>query len=98
MIGTIIGVMSKKDLGKKGLFLEEGKESVVLHFDELNTLLIVFKVNALPPQAFHLIQVLLLLHDLLDKKVLSLLIAVVDEELLEAVVVKVLKPADVQNT
>lgn len=78
--------------------MEEGKESVVLHLDELHTLLIVFEVNALPSQALHLVQVLLLLHDLLDEKVLCLLIAVVDKELLEAVVVEVLKPADIQDT
>ena len=84
-------------LRQQGLLLQQSQETVILHFDQFQTLPIVRKRDALPPQPFHSVEALLLRHDLLDEKALRLFVAEIDEELLEAVVVEVLEAADVQD-
>ena len=62
----------------------------------MTNVLIVDEVNMLPADLLSVVLVLFHLEDVLDEKLLEVLVGVVDAELLEAVVLEVLKAENVQ--
>ena len=79
------------------LFVEEG-ENTKLALDEVNTRLVVGKVDKLPVNLLAHVLFLFELEDVGVKFLLQLLVGVVDTELLEGVLCKMFETIDIEYT
>ena len=91
------GEMLTIGFGKLGFLVQKTEDTSSLGLNEINTILIIHKLDILDSKTLLLVQLLFILQDSLVEELLQLFIAIVDTKLLKAVNCKVFKASNIKD-
>ena len=84
-------------LGDHALLIKNAKEAIWLFLNQVQDSLVILELHVSPLNLFLGIFLLLHLEDVAVEELLDLLVGIIDAELLETVLLKVLKSKDIQQ-